>query len=239
MANVLSVSKKFTGVSVLLTATTDELADSELIFDEDININRIGTSSTIHKYLVTGLSINTEYSYIIRFKFSNVSLDSIGTVTTNSNTSILNIDGTTTLPGGGDGEDPGEDDDDTSGEGEVGSQIDFLTVDVFADLPAADLNKDELFLVLNESQSGVDVKYGGFYRSDGTNWNFLGASASDILLLSQLDITEHKNFDSEVTPDQVGKGGFFDGYFYFAHTVGEAGSGQSQWSRTATASTGF
>jgi hypothetical protein len=240
MASILQVQNKFTGTSVLITATVDELAESELIFNDSINLARVNSSSTLHKFLITGLTKNTTYPYILRFKFASVGQSINGSVTTNNSDEILRMDGTTYLPNGNEG--PG------TGVGEGGltpptSNIQppptFLSVDFYSQLPAPDLNKDKLFLVLKEENVGVATKYGGFYRSNGTIWEFLGPSTSDILSLSQLQITEPKSYDSEVTEDEVGKGGYFGGYFYFAHTTGESGSGKSQWARVTIANKGF
>ena len=240
MAAILNVTVQFTGTSALITAKVDELAESELIFDEDINVNRVGTSSTIHKYLVVGLTKNTLYKYILRFRFKSVGLAYNGQFTTNSSDEILRYDGTTYLPDGTPGTGQGigggtETPPDTG----IGQPVKFLTVDYYHQLPAADLNSQSLFLVLKEENTGVATKYGGFYRSNGTLWEYLGASTSDILGLSQLTLTSNKNFDSEVTVDQVGKGGYFGGFYYFAHTVGPEGSGLSQWSRVSIANKGF
>lgn len=240
MAAILQVQTKFTGTSVLIVATVDELAESELIFNESINVTRFGSNSTNHRYLVTGLTKNTTYGYLLRFRFASLGQSITGTITTNNSDEILRIDGTTFLPNGSEG--PG------TGVGEGGvtpptSTIQqpptFLSVDFYSQLPAPDLNSNKLFLVLKEENIGVATKYGGFYRSNGTIWEFLGPSTQDIIGLAQLQITETKSYDSEVTADQVGKGGYFGGYFYFAHTLGESGSGKSQWARVSIANKGF
>lgn len=240
MASILQVQNKFTGTSVLVIASVDELAESELIFNESINIGRFNSSSTVHRYLVTGLTKNTTYNYVIRFKFASVGQSINGTVTTNNSDEILRIDGTTYLPNGNEGSGAGV------GEGgltpptsNIQPAPTFLSVDFYSQLPDPTLNKNKLFLVLKEENVGVITKYGGFYRSNGTIWEFLGPSTSDILALSQLQITEPKAYDSEVTADQIGKGAYFGGYFYFAHTLGEGGSGKSQWARVTIANKGF
>lgn len=240
MASILSVTTKFTGTSVLITATTDELAESELIFNSSINVSRFGSDTTAHRYLVTGLIKNTTYAYVIRFRFATIGQEFSGTVTTNNSDEILRLDGTTYLPNGNEGPGTGV------GEGganpppsNIGPAPTFLSVEFYSQLPAPTLNNTKLFLVLKEENIGVATKYGGFYRSNGTVWEFLGPSTQDILGLSQLELTEPKAFDSEVTADQIGKGGYFGGYFYFAHTLGEGGSGNPQWARVTLANRGF
>lgn len=240
MAAILQVQTKFTGTSVLIIATTDELAESELIFNESINVTRFGSDSTAHRYLVTGLTKNTTYAYVLRFRFAVIGQEISGSVTTNNSDEILRLNGTTYLPDGNEGPGTG------IGSGgvtpppsNIGPAPTFLSVEFYSQLPAPNLNNNKLFLVLKEENTGVNTKYGGFYRSNGVIWEFLGPSTQDILGLAQLEITEPKSYDSEVTADQVGKGGYFGGYFYFAHTVGEGGSGKSQWSRVSIANKGF
>jgi hypothetical protein len=240
MAAILQVQTKFTGTSVLITAKTDELAESELIFNESINLSRFGSDSNAHRYLVTALTKNTTYTYVIRFRFASIGQEISGSVTTNNSDEILRLDGTSYLPNGNEGPGTGIG---TGGvtppETNIGPAPTFLSVDFYSQLPAATLNNNKLFLVLKEENTGVNTKYGGFYRSNGVVWEFLGPSTQDIIGLAQLQLTEHKSYDSEVTPDQVGKGGYFGGYFYFAHTVGEEGSGKSQWARVSIANKGF
>jgi hypothetical protein len=71
--------------------------------------------------------------------------------------------------------------------------------------------------------------------------NVTGVSQNGITVprAANLMLTGPKNYDSEVTPNELGKFGYYGGYLYYAHTLGPNGSTVSQWARIAMASLGF
>jgi hypothetical protein len=58
-----------------------------------------------------------------------------------------------------------------------------------------------------------------------------------LLLATPLTIIAHKNFDSDVAVDEVGRRGYYNGYVYYALTAGTGGAGR--WGRVAIATAGF